>query len=107
MQRSTRRRKRRGPDLRTVVQDTVSFVLAWGLIWYLAIYGVDSPMQWGLLGLAGSLLGVTGVGEIITRARGGTAISGSSSVSPESLPSLRSSLPHNDVTGEIPPPPIA
>jgi hypothetical protein len=102
MQRSTRRRgKRPGPDLRTVVQDTVSFVLAWTLIWYLAVYGVASPIQWGLLGLAGSLLGVTGVGEIISKARTGTAGSDLSSASPELLPSSGSSLPHNDL--DVPP----
>lgn len=82
----------------------MSFVLAWSLIWYLAIYGVDSPIQWGLLSLAGSLLGVTGVGEIISRVRGGTAGSDSPSVSPELLHSSGSSLPHNETTGEITPP---
>lgn len=107
MQRSTRRRgKRRGLDRRTVIQDSVSFVLAWLLIWYLAVHGVDSPIQWGLLGLAGSLLGVTGAGEIISKARIGTDGSGSSSASPESLLSSGSSLPHNEATGEIIPPMI-
>lgn len=107
MQRTTRGRRKRRPDIRTVVQDTVSFVLAWSLIWYLAIYGVDSPIQWGLLALAGSLLGVTGAGEIISRARTGTGGFGSPSASPASLPSSRSSLPHTETTGEIPPPPVA
>ena len=106
MQRSTRRRKRRGPDLRTVVQDTVSFVLAWSLIWYLAIHGVDAPIQWGLLGLAGGLLGVPVSGEITRRLRSGTGGRDSRSESSDFVRSSRSSLPHNEATGEITPPMI-
>lgn len=82
----------------------MSFVLAWSLIWYLALYGVDGPIQWGLLATAGALLGVPGAGEVISRVRGGTDGSGSESVSSDLLLSSRSSLPHNEASGEIIPP---
>lgn len=107
MQRTTRRRrKRHGPDRRTVIQDVASFILAWALIWYLAIHGVNAPIQWGLLGLAGGLLGVPVTGEIGRRLRPGTGGRDSRSASSDFVPSSRSSLPHNEATGEITPPMI-
>jgi len=88
MQRATRQRRVRGPDRRTVIKDLVSFASAWALIWFLALYGVDGPIAWGLLALAGTLLGVPGFGEVQRRrAATGTDGSGWPSASPDSSPS--------------------
>ena len=88
MQRATRGK---GPDRRTVLKDLISFALAWGLVWFLALYGVDGPMAWGLLTLAATLLGAPGVGELARKVLSpGTAGFASPSVPPESLPSLSS-----------------
>lgn len=88
--------RRSGPDRRTVVKDSLSFTLAWALVWFLAVYGVDGPMAWGLLALAGTLLGVPGMGEILNRVRTGTDGSGSDSPHSGSLP-LSSSLSQDDL----------
>lgn len=87
MQRASRRV--RGPDRRTVIKDVVSFTLAWALIWFLALYGVDGPIAWGLLGVAGALLGVPVAGGIMTRGETSTGTDGpdSPSPSPDSSPS--------------------
>lgn len=81
MQRAPRRRAR-GPDRRTVIKDTVSFMLAWALIWFLALYGVDGPIAWGLLGLAGTLLGIPVAGGIMAKAGDTTGTDGSDLPSP-------------------------
>lgn len=99
MQRA-RQRRGHGPDRRTVVKDLVSFMSAWALIWFLALYGVDGPISWGLLGVAGALLGVPGAGEILNRSRAGqdgTDESVSSSPLSASLPSSLSPS-----SGEVP-----
>jgi hypothetical protein len=81
MQRAPRRRAR-GPDRRTVIKDIVSFALAWALIWFLALYGVDGPIAWGLLGLAGGLLGIPVAGGIRGKSEDATGMDGSDSPSP-------------------------
>lgn len=80
MQRAPRRRAR-GPDRRTVIKDTVSFTLAWALIWFLALYGVDGPIAWGLLSLAGALLGIPVAGGFRDRSENTTGMDGSESPS--------------------------
>jgi hypothetical protein len=86
MQRAPRRRAR-GPDRRTVIKDIVSFTSAWALIWFLALYGVDGPIAWGLLGLAGALLGIPVAGGVKVRGETGTDGSDSPSPSVDSSPS--------------------
>lgn len=88
MQRAPRRRAR-GPDRQTVIKDGVSFTLAWALIWFLALYGANGPIAWGLLGLAGTLLGVPLAGRSRSRESESIGIDGSdsSSLSQDSSPS--------------------
>lgn len=66
----TRRRTRR-PSVSTLVKDSVSYLLGWGLILHQALVVPPQDFNLTLVLLGGTLVGIPGVGQLLALRTGG------------------------------------